>query len=121
MTKDEKAAANKDELAAIDYAVDFDLADFRGDIERILMGFVPHKHWEGVIDKIVENCVERLILNRAESFEAGCAHKEKQYQRLVGWAKMFRKAIAVYYLTQEDLKKWANELDEILKEVGDGK
>jgi len=114
MTKDEKAVTGKDELAATDYAVDFDLADFRGDIERIWIWSVPR---DEVVDKIVEYCVERLISHRAESFEAGCAHTVKQYVKLVWWAQQIQYAARNNHVTQTWLQARAKRLDEILKEL----
>ena len=52
-----------------------------------------------------------------KSFLAGCAHKEKQFERLV---KISGQCVAAYKAKAEELWAHLDQLDEILKEVGDG-
>jgi len=50
-------------------------------------------------------------------FLAGCAHKEERYARLVEVSRHCRGA---YQARSEQLWTYLDQLDEILKEVGDG-
>ena len=74
-------------------------------------------HWEKERDQDPDLLVLMRICGRA-GFLSGCSHKEKQYEGLV---EISGQCVAAYKAKAEELWACFDQLDEILKEVGDGK
>jgi len=63
-----------------------------------------------------------VIKEQKDAFLAGCAHKEKQYQRLMEWAKVTREfldEVIDHNYFGMNVSDVTQSYDEILKEVGE--